>query len=65
MQKLVMSFEQKMVYNLLMCDPKDERIPMMPVSEDVMIVGDLLKQLFKNKTYTQMYLDTRNKIIIS
>lgn len=57
MQRMMMSMEQQMVYNLLMCDPKDERIPSMPMSQEALEVGAKLNELFKNKTFTKMYMD--------
>ena len=51
------TYKQKLVYNYLMCDPRDDRIPTIPVCQEALSIGHRLKELFETNVFSKMYLD--------
>lgn len=65
MQRIPLTFEQKMTYNLLLKDVSElSSFPTIPTPPEVISLGLTLNEMFKNNKLKTMYLDKNGKIVV-
>ena len=58
------SYEQQMVFTMLMLDPSDKTIPVIQTPEWIIALGHDLKTLFKQKKISKMFFNDKGVICV-